>query len=922
MLSKPQWLILLVPALIYLWRVRMPSRLLQVLRTIIVIAAVICLCSPKFKLPGKDGMLIVVADRSLSMPNNIDSRISETMELLGDSRPTHGKVGLITYGANVAVEMQPDKAGFSGLTSDNDPGGSNLGEAISRASSLIPTDSSGRILVLSDGNWTGKNPLKSAHEASKRAIPIDYRLLNRNNLDDLAILNFEVPGLVNPGEAFLISAVVHSSRSQNAKLTLKADGKIISRVDSQFVKGKNPIVFRHRTGSDKVIEYELNVTGEGIDKVPENNTALGITEVFGKKPTLMLTENSATRFPNLLNQAGIKTLVKSPKEMRWNIESLSGYSTIIIDDISANAISSHGMRVLEAWVKHLGGGLLMLGGKNSYGPGGYYQSPLEAALPVSLELRNEHRKLALALVIVLDRSGSMAAPAGGDRTKMDLANIAAAGTLDMLSPLDEFGVLAVDTKAHTVVRLDNHKDKESVRDKILRIESTGGGIYVSEGLTTAAKMLTEAKAKTRHIILFADAADAEQPGRYWELLDKCKKAGITCSVIGLGRPTDSDANLLRKIAKEGDGRIFFTRDPAELPRLFSQDTFVAAKSSFIEELTSVSSANSVSLLFDKPISFSSSVKGYNLCYRRPKAHLAAITNDDNKAPLLAFWNYGLGRTACYMGEVEGKFSGNLTSTEAAADLFTAVVKWISPDNRQSVENMVVTQKIQNGKWLATLHLDPDREKETFSEVPNIVVMQSIQGKTPVEHLIKMKWDTADSLIAELPLSGNETIVSAIRISKNKLLKLFPIRLPYSQEYSLTKAGAGSERLNEISIITGGKERLNLGNIWEDLPEIIQFKDISAPIIYFIVFLFFIEILERRTGIISSLLFRKRRVPASSASYEELVFKPSEVSRSGKTLSSLTASEKEVEKEEKDKPAFIGALKRAKKKAGKITKKKD
>ena len=263
--------------------------------------------------------------------------------------------------------------------------------------------------------------------------------------------------------------------------------------------------------------------------------------------------------------------------------------------VSANVITSHGMRVLEAWVKHLGGGLLMLGGKSSYGPGGYYQSPLEAALPVSLELRNEHRKLALALVVVLDRSGSMAAPAGGDRTKMDLANIAAAGTLDMLSPLDEFAVLAVDTKAHTIVNLESHKDKDYIRDKILRIESTGGGIYVGEGLTTAAKMLTEAKAKTRHIILFADAADAEQPGRYWELLEKCKKAGITCSVIGLGRTSDSDANLLRKIAKAGDGRIFFTRDPAELPRLFSQDTFVAAKSSFIEEITTVSSANSISL---------------------------------------------------------------------------------------------------------------------------------------------------------------------------------------------------------------------------------------------------------------------------------------------------------------------------------------
>src|SRR5262249_45825599 len=161
------------------------------------------------------------------------------------------------------------------------------------------------------------------------------------------------------------------------------------------------------------------------------------------------------------------------------------------------------------------------------------------------------------MVVALDRSGSMAVPVGGGRTKMDLANLGTAQVLDLLSPMDELGVLAVDTVPHVIAPLAPVTDKEPIRSKIPRIESMGGGIYVYEALAASAKMLLTAKAGTRHIILFADAADAEEPGNYKDLVDKCVSAGITVSVIGLGKRTDSDGPLLEDIAKRGKGRVFF-----------------------------------------------------------------------------------------------------------------------------------------------------------------------------------------------------------------------------------------------------------------------------------------------------------------------------------------------------------------------------
>ena len=232
------------------------------------------------------------------------------------------------------------------------------------------------------------------------------------------------------------------------------------------------------------------------------------------------------------------------------------------------------MTNLAAWVSQSGGGLMLTGGKDSYGPGGYYKSPLAPIMPVSMELRREHRKLSLAIVVALDRSGSMACPVPGGRAKIDLADLATAEVVNMLGPTDQFGCLAVDSIPHEIVPLSDVVDKGAMRSKILRIDSAGGGIFIYEALAAAAQMILPAKSGTKHIILFSDAADAEEPGDYKPLVAKCVKAGITISVVGLGTEKDCDAELLKDIARRGGGQCMFTNVAQELPRLFAQDTFL------------------------------------------------------------------------------------------------------------------------------------------------------------------------------------------------------------------------------------------------------------------------------------------------------------------------------------------------------------
>jgi hypothetical protein len=561
----------------------------------------------------------------------------------------------------------------------------------------------------------------------------------------------------------------------------------------------------------------------------------------------------------------------------------------------------------------------MSGGKNSFGTGGYYQSPLEAALPVSLELRSEHRKLALALMIVMDRSGSMAAPARGDRTKMDLANIAAASVLDMLSPLDEFGVMAVDTEAHVVVPLQAAKDKTRWRDLILRIESMGGGIYVYEGLARAAEMLLQAKPQTRHIILFSDASDSEQPGRYWELLEKAGKAGMTVSVIGLGTEEDSDANLLKKIAAAGNGRIFFTRDPEELPRLFAQDTFVAARSTFIEDPAPIKTLAGIDQFGGGKSGIISSVSSYNLCYLKNDAVQGACTDDENKAPLIAAWQYGLGKVVCYTGIIDPAVGGDFVRSAAAADILAGISNWISSDHRQSIDDMPLTQKIENGRWKVTMHLDPERERELFRENPSAAVIRSRNDRPPEMEKTGMNWDTADSLTAELPLKADETIVAMIE-AKSGRTRLYPICLPYSHEVIPQTGNAGAETLKKIAGISGGKEIIDLSGIWKSLPVKVRYQPLVGWLLTFAVLLFILEIAERRTGL-SAVLFKMMRrnnsTPALAA--DNGVPQSERLVADHFAVASVPLEENDSPKKDSaDDSGFSAALKQAKRQADKIS----
>jgi von Willebrand factor type A domain len=849
-LLYPVWLFLAVPLLVSLWLWPLPTRLLRGLRLAALVLLLLGLCGATLRLPSRAGTVVVVADRSASMPSDSEGIQKEAIRLLQEQMGPDDRLSVVSFGRTSAIERVPRVGSFGGFLHEVGSDASNLDEALQTALTQIPKDSPGRILVLSDGRWTGRDPIAAGTRAASRGVAIDYRHLEQIRAGDLAIQRIDAPATVSPGEAFLVTAWVLAPAGQEASYVLRRGGVKISEGRHRLEAGLNRLTFRDRAVNPGNQEYTLEVEGSNSDPVADNNRARLLVGVGGPRPLLHVSRSADSGLARLLRAGKLDLEVRAPELSRWDLAALGRYSAVLLENVPAEKIGTGGMETLAAWVRGTGSGLMMTGGRESYGPGGYYRSPLEPVLPVSMELRNEHRKLALAIVVVLDRSGSMSMPVGGGRVKMDLANQGAAQVLDMLGPMDEFGCLAVDTVAHTIAALGPAGGKAGVRSKLLSIQSMGGGIFVYVALSEAARMLTKAKAATRHIILFSDAADSEEPGKYQDLVKKCSEAGITVSVIGLGKKTDKDGALLKDIAKLGKGQCFFTDRAEDLPRLFAQDTLVVARSTFLDEPTPVKAGPALQTLTGRAFDLTRPLGGYNLCYLRPDAAQGVVTLDEYRAPVVASWQAGTGRVVCYTGEADGKYAGEMAHWKHVGDFYTSLARWAAGPSGPLPDNMMTTQEVRKGINYVRLHLDPERKRDLVSTPPRVVTLHGRGGGTVREVSGEMHWAGPDTLEVEIPLRGEETSLTTVEVPGHGAVSLPPVCLPYSPEFQPAGGDSGLAILERLGRATGGRERIDLKGTWEELPRYPRMVEVGKWLLLAAAVVFLLEVLERRTGLLS------------------------------------------------------------------------
>jgi hypothetical protein len=829
--TSPEYF-LIIPALAlvgWFWR---ELKLQTPLRAVLMVLAVVALTEPIIQHQQNSLDLYVLLDSSDSTEDLIDKGLPEWQRLLESSKPNRrDTLRFINYGGEVS-ELGADGSSFTGSRKLT-----KTGLALQSIAAQTSEKRPSRVLLFTDGYST--EPLhEAAAQMQARGIPLDFRLIRKETENDARIARINFPERVQVGEPFLISITVLGVRDTTFPLVLSRNGQTLTESPVTLTNGMAIVEFTDRIPRGGSFEYQAEIRPEN-DAHLGNNRASRWMEITGG-PRIVL----ATRYQDDPAAKALEALdftveiVTDPLKLKSGL--IAGARSVILNNVPAHEVPTDFMKSLDFFVREQGGGLLMAGGEHSFGSGGYFQSSIDALLPVSMELKSEHRKLAVALAIVMDRSGSMSVGVGGGKTKMDLANSGAANAIDLLGPMDQITVFAVDsepTKTIPLTRIENKKAELSARAR--KIKSSGGGIFIYAGLKAAWDELKKSPAGTRHVILFSDAQDSEEPGDYENLIQEMTDNGATISVIGLGTDKDVDSALLEDIAKRGNGRMFFSNQPMDIPKIFAQETVTIARSEFIKDPVGVQATGRWAEISPKPIDWFKQADGYNLSYAREDATVSLVSTDEYLAPLVAHARRGQGRSAAVLFPLGGEFSATARNWPGYGDFLQTMGRFLMGND--TPPGIALRHRLEGTRLTLDLLYDPAAWSQKLSAMPPKVRLRDDTGASTLDLPWRRIAPGHFSLTRDL-VEGS-VVRGAVQVGENAL-PFGPLSVGSSVEWAFEP-----ERLTELRAVsnqTRGRELLDISKAWLRPPSLAE-TSLRLPLGITLVLIMLADALLTRTG---------------------------------------------------------------------------
>jgi uncharacterized membrane protein len=846
--GAPEWFFFLPALAVAAWRWR-GFRLHEPLRAAAMVTLVLALADPRLRLASAGLDLWVLADRSDSAASAMTMQSREIETILERSRGGDDRLFHVDYAGEVTRRDRGDPV-FEGATYQT-----RTGMALEYALGEMTAGRASRLLVFSDGYAT--EPLGAAAEKVLRSgVPLDFRLLTESLAGDWRVAGLTMPPRVLAGESFLVEFAVAGQGDGNVPWEVLRAGRVAASGTAQVRGGIGRVRLTDRLSGGGAVRYDARVR-PAADSHPENNSAGAWIEVAGGPRILLVTNYPDDPLATLLGAQGL-TVERIENPATLNAARVTGARAVILNNVPAHKLPREFVGALDFFVREQGGGLLMVGGENSFGSGGYFSSAIDPLLPVSMELKKEQRKIATALAIAMDRSGSMSMSAGAGLTKMDLANTGAARAVELLGEQDAVSVHAVDTRPHEVVGLAQiGPNRGHILEAVRRIVSSGGGIVVPEGLRAGLGELQKAKTGTRHMILFADANDSRQQHEgFLEVVDELRKADATVSVIGLGTDSDRDAEILKEVAKRGEGRIFFSSDPVELPAIFAQETVSIARSAFIKEPTATQSTPGWTEIAARAPQWLATVDGYNLSYLKDGATASLITTDEYAAPLVAAWQRGAGRAAAVSFPLGGHFSTRVRAWAGYGDFVQTLVRWLAGEDAPA--GLALRTEVEGERLTLDLLYDESWNARIAQAAPSAMLAES-GGVSAAVQVRPIVWEKIEPgrFRATADLPPGKMARGAVRVGASAL-PFGPLAVSGSAEWSFDRDRL--LELRQLSTRSGGQERLDLAQIWR-APRPITWRSIRAWVLALWAVLFIADAALTRIGV--SLLPRaKRALPAA------------------------------------------------------------
>ncbi len=848
-LLQPEWLALLPVLLLLGWWLPQLG-LLRPLRILLLLLVTLVLTEPKWQ-RFADGLdLWVLVDSSASAEEPMVKSLNETEQLLEKGRGREDRLFFLHYANEV---MRRGAEGAELYERDRHHTRTEL--AVTQALALAQKegkDKPARILVLSDGYAT--EPLTSvAAKLVRQGVELDYRLVRQAESVDYRIAGLEIPARAQLGEPFLLEVQVRGTQDGKVPLVVRRNGQEMKRTEVELHLGRGQVRLTDRMATAGVARYEVVIEPK-TDAYSGNNRYEAMIEITGGPRVLLLTRYQDDPVATVLRQQGFAVEVVSDL-ISIRPGQLAGAKCVILNNVPAYELPPDFLPAMDFYVREQGGSLLMAGGKHSFAAGGYFESPIDPLLPVSMEMKQEHRKLMVAMAIVMDRSGSMGMTVQNGFTKMALADEGAANAIRFLGPQDLLSVFAVDSEPHPVVPLQPvGPNREKMESAVRRIESMGGGIFVYAGLKAAWDELKTAPVGQRHIILFSDAADSEEPGDYRKLLAEVTQNGGTVSVIALGTRGDVDAALLEDIAKLGKGRLFFTDKAEELPSIFSQETIAVARSAFLKDPVPTQAAGGWFEISGQPLEWLKKADGYNLSYLRDWASQALVTSDEYVAPLVSFGHRGIGRTVAVSFPLGGEHSALVRAWPKYGDFLQTIVRWAMGETVPP--GVGIKHRLAGNTLMLELLHDPEWEERLAASPPRLMLAQGARA----ENVQEIAWERVapGHYTASQELKEGVMARGAVQLGK-QALTFGPLMAGSSAEWAFDEERA--RELRQVSLASGGRELLELGQAWRS-PHLERFVSLSLPLLLLILALLLVDALVTRMGWRLPVWARQARVRSS------------------------------------------------------------
>ncbi len=843
-------LILLLPFLYYGYRrslvdLSRTQRVMSlIIRVIIVLLLVLSIADVQYLKTDDQLAVLFLADISDSI--SIEGLAQET-DYIDEAlkfRHKNQQVGVITFTGTAAVLQSPDAEGGvettekfkladikqTWLEANQDAGDTtNIAQAIETAWGIFPANVNKRIALITDGVETQGDAIHTGLQGKNFGVQIDTMPIYPSDEPEVMLERLDVPAQVKQGAPFNVAVLIYSNHEDLAEICLFKNKFEVAKREVRLEEGENRIVFTQTSTESGTLTYDA-LCRATKDTRYDNNRALGIVAVTGKPKALLIDENEshARYLARALEDADIRVDVRNGLGVPNELADLQNYEIVIFSDVPANRLTQNQMDLIRTYVQDLGGGFMMLGSENSFGLGGYYKTPIEGILPVRTDTEKKKETPSLAIVLVIDKSGSM----GG--IKIELAKEASRAAVELLGRRDQIGVVAFDGSPFWVVEMHTASDKLYLSDQISSL-TAGGGTNLYPALEQAYYALTETNAKLKHVIVLSDGQS--QNGDWYGIASAMRADRITISTVGIG--SGADMNLLGNLANWGEGRDYFTQDPYNIPQIFAKETVTASKSAIIDEPFVPHRIKPTQVLSGIDLDLAPFLLGYVATQPRPTAETFLVS--DRGDPLLASWQYGLGKAVAFTSDAKARWASDWLEWPGYGKFWTQLVR----DTMRKITLSNFQAEIRQEKGIAHLTIDALGDTGEFlNELENDISLITPDLKKKKLSLTQ----TAPGRYA-LNFPTEEVGPYFLYITQKQAGEIVNTQVTgtvvsYPEEYLVHNANV--PLLTELSAISGGKFNVAAEDVFRppEQPVILRIH-LWRPFLIAALFLLLIDIALRR-----------------------------------------------------------------------------